>query len=243
MAVLPGGINDLIQFCETHVAVWAAAPTTIGLTAAQVASLTSATSSARITFNDAQAAREASKAQTQLLAVSAGKMRDQAADLVRQIKAFAELQPTPGAIYAAAQIPEPLPPSPQPAPGIPENIKITLESTGAVTLSWSARYAAASSGAFYNVARRLPGQTGFIPVGGAAGTTTGSRTMSFTDYTIPTSAAGAGAQYVIQGRRGEELGEMSEAIVVQFGVDETGGGGLRGSYSVGGRTVALRAAA
>ena len=48
--------------------------------------------------------------------------------------------------------------------------------------------------------------------------------MTFTDATVPTSAAGQGAQYIIQGQRGTLLGEPSDAVVVQFGVD--GGGGF-----------------
>jgi hypothetical protein len=44
--------------------------------------------------------------------------------------------------------------------------------------------------------------------------------MSFTDETIPTSAAAAGAQYIIQGQRGTLTGEPSDAVTVQFGVGE-----------------------
>jgi hypothetical protein len=96
---------------------------------------------------------------------------------------------------------------------------VTLESSGAVTLSWEATDAAASSGAFYNISRKLPGQSAFTPLGGTSGSTSESRRMSFTDATVPTSAAGAGAQYIIQGQRGTLAGIASDAVVVQFGVD------------------------
>ena len=35
----------------------------------------------------------------------------------------------------------------------------------------------------------------------------------------PTSAAAAGAQYIITGQRGTRIGEPSDAITVQFGTD------------------------
>ena len=46
--------------------------------------------------------------------------------------------------------------------------------------------------------------------------------MTFTDSSIPTSAAAAGAQYIIQGQRGTKIGEASDALTVQFGVDGSG---------------------
>src|SRR5207253_1893528 len=116
-------------------------------------------------------------------------------------KAFAENQTNPATVYALAQIAPPAPPTPMPAPGRPTDIVVSLEPTGAVTLTWSAVEAAASSGAFFTIARRLPGQNGFSSIGGAPGSTSESRRMSFTDTTIPTSAAGTGAQYIIQGQR------------------------------------------
>ena len=59
----------------------------------------------------------------------------------------------------------------------------------------------------------------FTSLGGTSGSTSESRRMTFTDSSIPTSAAGAGAQYIIQGQRGTKIGEASDAITVQFGID------------------------
>lgn len=222
MSVLPSTKIEQIQFCEAHVPLWAAAPAAIGLTAAQVTALSAATMNARKSFDAAQAARDASKAATTSLNADAGTMRDQAADLIRVIKGFADLQSNPAAVYAAAQIPMPAAPQPLPAPGKPNGLVVTLESTGAITLSWEADNAAASSGAFYTIARKIPGQSGFTGIGGAPGTTAGSRRMTFTDTSIPTSAASLGAQYIITGQRGTVVGTPSDAIVVQFGVDGLG---------------------
>jgi hypothetical protein len=219
MSVLPQNQNDAIIFCEAHNPVWSAAPTTIGLTAAQCTALTTATTTARKNFNDSQSAREASKAATTTLHKGVGIMRDQAAALIAQIKAFAELQTNPAAVYAAAQIPPPAAPTVLPAPGKPTNFEVVLNSDGSVTLSWESTDASASSGAFFAVSRKLPGQGGFVGVGGASGSTSENRRPFFTDATVPATAASQGAQYIVQGFRGTRMGDASDAITVQFGTD------------------------
>jgi hypothetical protein len=223
MGVLPETLIEQIEFCEAHLPVWTATPTAIGLTAAQVTALAAMTGTARKSYNDAQIARDASKAATLEMKADGGIMRNQAAALIRSIKTFAEAQANPDAVYANAQIPAPQPPAPLPLPGKPTNLLVTLLPSGAITLSWDADNAAASSGAFYNISRKLPGSTNFVGIGGAPGSTSSSRRMSFTDGNIPTSAAASGAQYIIQGQRGTQVGIASEAITVQFGVD---GGGM-----------------
>lgn len=223
MPVLPDKRLEQIQFFETRLPVWQAAPATaIGLTTAQIAALASATQNARDAYNSAQTARAASKAATTSYHTTSDDMRQLGADLIKTIKAFADLQASPGAVYALAQIPEPLPPEPLPAPGKPKDFLVTLENSGAVTLSWGAENAAASSGAFYTVRRKLPGQVEFVVLGGTGGSTSTSRRMAFTDATVPASAAGVGVVYEVQGQRGTTVGTPSDAITVQFGTDGTG---------------------
>lgn len=224
MSVLPNTPIEQIQFCEAHAPVWTAAPAAIGLTAAQCTLLSTLTSTARSSFNKAQTAREASKAATTTLHGDVTSMRGQVSDLVRQIKAFAEFQANPAVVYAAAQIPPPAAPAPLPAPGKPTDFAVMLNSDGSVNLSWNSTDAAASTGAFFAVSRKLPGQAAFTGIGGAPGSTSESRRASFTDGTVPASAASQGAQYIVQGFRGTRVGDASDAVTVQFGVD--GGGGL-----------------
>ena len=223
MSVLPQNLNDQIIFCEAHAPVWTAIPTTIGLTAAQCTTMTGNTTKARGSYNAAQLAREASKAATTTLNHDVTAMRDQVASLIAQIKAFAELQANPAAVYAAAQIPPPAAPTPLPAPGKPTDFSVVLNSDGSVTLSWAASDSAASTGAFFAVSRKLPGQGAFVGIGGAPGSTSETRRPSFTDATVPASAASQGAQYIVQGFRGTRVGDASDAIVVQFGIDSGGG--------------------
>lgn len=224
MSVYPKSIIEQIEFCENHAAVWAAAPTTIGLTAPAVATLAEKTADARAAYDAAQSARLISKAATTSLSASTVLMRTQAADLIRQIKAFAQAQPVPGTVYAAAQIPAPAAPVPMPAPGKPTDFSVTLNSDGSVALSWMSTDSAASTGAFFTVSRKLPGQTAFTGIGGAPGSTSESRRCVFTDATVPATAASQGAQYIIQGFRGTRTGEASDSVTVQFGTDAGGGG-------------------
>lgn len=224
MSVLPNTPLAQIQFCEAHNPVWTVAPPTIGLTAAQCTALTSATTAARKNYNDAQAIREASKAATTTLHAGVTTMVNQVSSLIAQIKAFADLQANPATVYALAQIPPPAAPTPLPAPGKPTDFAVALNSDGSVTLSWNSTDSAASSGAFFAISRKLPGQTAFTGIGGAPGSTSEARRASFTDSTVPASAASAGAQYIVQGFRGTRVGDASDATTVQFGVD--GGGGF-----------------
>lgn len=234
MSVLPPTVIGQIEFCEAHWPVWNAAPIAIGLTAPQVVALKTATEAARASFNAAQVAREASRAATVTQNSNASLMRSNAADLIRQIKAFAELQSNPNTVYAAAQIPPPAAPVPMPAPGKPTDFAVALNSDGSVALSWASTESAASTGAFFTVSRKLPGQSSFTGIGGAPGTTTESRRSTFTDATVPASAASAGAQYIVQGFRGTRMGEASDAVIVQFGIDGPG-------MSVNGATLKIAA--
>lgn len=219
MGVLPNGKSELLNFCEQHWPVWNSAPTTIGLTTTQVTTFKTLTEAARADFDSAQAARLASKAATTSLNGSVSDMRESAAMLIAEIKSFAEASSNPSAVYAAAQIPAPAAPTPLPAPGKPTNFAVTLESDGSVTLMWDAADSTASTGAFFTISRKLPGQTGFYGIGGASGSTSEARRCFFTDGSVPASAAGTGAQYIVQGFRGTRSGTPSDAIIVQFGND------------------------
>ncbi|HVU63696.1 MAG TPA: hypothetical protein VHC70_06955 [Phycisphaerales bacterium] len=221
--VFPKNIIDQITFCEAHNEVWASAGAAIGVAPSAVTALTTATTNARKAYNDAQAAREASKAATVNLHSMASIMASQCTVLIAQIKAFAEAQAVPMDVYTKAQIPPPAAPTPAPAPGKPTDFAVGLNPDGSVNLSWMASDSAASTGAFFSVSRKLPGQSGFMGIGGAPGSTSESRRCSFTDATVPASAAGQGAQYIVQGFRGTRVGDASDAVTVQFGVDSTGG--------------------
>lgn len=222
MSVLPREDLELINFVNQRADIWNQDPTGLGLSATEVGNLKGLGQTALGSYQAAQAARDASKSATVTLRNDISAMREYAADLVRTIKAFAENQSNPAAVYAQAQIPPPAAPTPAPLPGRPENFAVVLNADGSVTLSWDALNAAASGGVYFAISRKLPGQSSFTQIGGAAGITTENRRAFFTDASIPVSAAAQGAQYIVQGFRGTRGGPTSDAIVVQFGVDGVG---------------------
>lgn len=235
MAVLPEKDFDLINFCLQHQNIWALDPEGVGLDTTQVSLLKNYALTAQASYDAASNAREASKSATVVLRNDVSTMREYVADLVRTIKAYAENQSNPSAVYAQAQIPPPASPTPAPLPGRPENFSVVLNSDGSVTLSWDAINAAASGGVYFAVSRKLPGQSSFTQIGGAAGITTENRRAFFTDASIPVAAAAQGAQYIVQGFRGTRGGPTSDAIVVQFGVDGVG------AFTVGGASLKIAA--
>jgi len=107
-------------------------------------------------------------------------------------------------------------------PGKPREVAIVLNPEGSVTISWRSANAAASAGVVFAISRRLPGQSEFLRIGTAEGTTSQTRRPSFTDTTVPAAdlfGEGKGVEYLVQGARGSCTGEASDVLRVQFGAD------------------------
>jgi len=208
MAVVPDKNLDAVQFFESHVPVWQAAPTTIGLTPALVTSCDNAAKAARAAYTAQQNTKNAAKAATATYLNSVSALRNIGGDLIKTIKAFADTTSNPN-VYSLAQIPPPAAPTPLPPPGQPTSFAVQLTPAGALYLSWKSANSAASSGAFFTVKRRLEGESTFTLIGG-----TGSK--SFSDDTVPFGTNTL--TYIVQGFRGIEPGPESEQLSVQFGV-------------------------
>ncbi len=212
MPTVPTKDIEVIQFFEYHVPVWTAAPLTMGLTVAQMTALDTTTKAARIAFTAQQNAKNTAKAATVTFHNAIGALRNNGADLVKAIRAFAQTTSNPG-VYALAQIDPPAPATPRPAPGQPTDFTVTLTTEGAITLKWKATDASASTGVYFNVRRKI-GDAAYEIIGN-----TGSK--SFVDDTLPFGTSSA--TYIIQGFRGTQPGTASDQFIVQFGV---GGGSL-----------------
>lgn len=212
MGVVPTKDVEAIQFFEAHVPIWLSQAASLGLTAGQVNGLDTAVKDARNALTDQTAAKEAAKASTTSLRNAVFAMRGVGSDLIRTIKAFAATSNNPN-VYAIAQIPQPAPPTPAPPPGQPTTFKVELTPSGAIMLSWKAVNAAASSGVYFSIRRKLNGEGGFTLVGN-----TGSK--SFVDDSITQGTTGA--TYIIQGFRGVNPGPESDQLSVQFGVGGSG---------------------
>ena len=134
--------------------------------------------------------------------------------------------PRPGELPSAAAPVDPADLSPQSKasaarlPGKPADFSAVLNDDGGVTLSWRCAHAAASAGVTFAVSRRLPGQSAFVRIGSAGGTTTQTRRPTFTDATLPAAdlfGPEQSAEYLVQASRGTDVGEASDVLVVQFG--------------------------
>ena len=222
MAVLPESKLEQIQFCESHIPVWSANAVAIGLTAAQVTTLTGQTTTARTSYTAALSTRQAAKAATTTFHNNTKAMRNTAADLIAVIKAYAESKNDPN-IYGIAQIPPPAPPSPSTPPGQPFNFGVAVEPSGALTLSWESENSAASNGGFFTVQRRLGAGGGYFTIGGTPGVGGGGRRNTFTDDTLP--AGTPTVSYIVTPKRGTQTGTPGEAVNITFGVGGSGGMG------------------
>lgn len=219
--VLPDSNLAMIQWFEQRLTDWAADPTGIGLTGEQIITLGSQVTAARASYNAAQQARNASKSATVVFHDDSGTLRSFGGDLIKTIKAFAEATDNPG-VYADADVPPPAPPTPRGAPGMPTDITTALTNLGAIEIKWKADNAAASSGAFFVVRRKLDDETQWTTVG-----QTGAK--AFSDETVPLGTTRA--IYTIIPKRGELVGPASAQFAVQFGVEDppqpvSGNGGL-----------------
>ena len=208
---------DQMQFCETHVPVWTANAAAIGVTPLQVSELATLTDAAKDAFAAMQAARLASLAATQTFHNAVDAMRGQAADLVMIIRTHAQVTDDVN-VYAKAEIHPPAARSPASPPGTPTGVTTALNGDGSITLRWKSKGSAPSTGAFFEVQRKLAGESAFTTVGGVAART-------FTDSTIPVGAASA--SYIITGSRGRKRSEGSAQVAVQFGGGVNGVAGAR----------------
>lgn len=227
MSIVPDKIREAIDWALAHNSVFLANAASIGLSSGQSTAFKNAALAADAAFSARENAANTARAATlnQNAAVSA--MRIVASDTLRAIKAFAEAQANPSAVYALAQIPPPAAPSPRPAPGQPTDFKVTLNPGGSIGLRWKCRNPEGTTGTVYHVFRR---------VGGPDATPTDLGTVGvreFTDNSVPSSAAASGVTYVVQAQRAELMGEPSLPLTVQFG---SGGSGSGGGFSIASAT-------
>lgn len=224
MRVLPHDRLAVIEFCESRFEVWDLDPPLIGLTKEQMGPFHDQMKAAREKYDLAIKAREASMAATAAMRTEVAALRAMAAAYVATIKAYAAGGGQEGypadRILAMAQIdPASAGGRGRGGPGRAVRISTSVLPTGAIRLTWQAQRAAASTGAFFTVSRRLAGEAGFTILGTSPGLSRTRRRADFTDDSVP---AGIGSvEYQIVGNRGRGAGavrEPSEVVTVTMGV-------------------------
>lgn len=205
---MPNDINGRIQWYEQRISGWKAAPATIGLTLAQATALETLIKAARTAYDAAQAARIAAKNATLGLRNAFNTMSGTGADDIRYIRAFAESQATPAAqlaVYQAASIDPPAPPTPAGPPVPPTDVVGDPNADGTVTLKWKGSTA---SQTFFTVWRRTGSNTTWVQVGAVASKT-------FIDATVP--AGTPSVRYYVRAQRNTEVSGNSDETIVNFG--------------------------
>lgn len=203
---------DQIVWFETHLPLWSATPTAFGLTALQVSALAALVQAARKAYNDAQAARDTSKAATTTESTSVASMLTSGRAIVNLMKAFIENSHNP-ALWGQAGLEPDASGGTAPDPVAPYQLSAGLDSQGDVIVKWKASQPAGVSGVIYSVRRALDGGD-YVLLDSVGGKT-------FTDETVPVGTRSV--SYAIKAKRGNQTSEWSEALTVRFG---RAGGGL-----------------
>jgi hypothetical protein len=225
MATVPNTLIGKIQFFETHLPIWAVNPTAIGLTALQVADLTTLTATARATYESTLAARNAARALTGQQTDDVATMYDLGADLIKTIRAFAQTT-NDNSVYTAAQVPPPSPPTTLGPPATPTNLVGTLTNLGKIKLTWVGSRVGGTS---FTISRSV-GDTGPWVIIGT------SEETSFTDPVVPSGVESI--SYSIVAARAGGASDATPPLVINFGNTASGSTASDSVSSGDGLTIA-----
>lgn len=208
MSTLPGTIVGDIEWFEQRVGAWAENPIGIGLTAGKVTEITTETTQARTAYDAAQAAKTAAKNATVTQNTQVSEMRSLGGQLITVIRAFAQTQPDPNAVYTLASVPPKQEPTSVP-PVTPTDIDFDLTNNGEISLKWKG---STTGGTVFSISRSVQTEPGqpfgpFEQIG-----LTGTR--AFIDGTIPSCTIAA--QYTVRAYKGAFPPAASKITTVRF---------------------------
>ncbi|VAX42517.1 hypothetical protein MNBD_PLANCTO03-1338 [hydrothermal vent metagenome] len=206
MALVPDSKSGAISFYQSRIAVWAADPAAIGLSAQQIGDITSATGTSQASLLAMQEAYNTARSATAINDTDIADMRAIGASLISTIRAYAR---TSGdmSVYTKADIPAPKTPTPAGTPDAPTNVTGRINNRGAIELKWEGTLA---FHAFFEVYRMFEGQTQWTLLASIG-------KKAFEDDSIPPSTTTA-VQYYIQARRGELRSDPSDPVTIRMGV-------------------------
>ncbi len=230
--VMPSDKREMVNFGNTHVQPWTLNKVALGIAEPDLTAYSAAALAAQKAFDNAETARQSSKAATTAFYAAVATLRDKAGTCVRTIQNKAKATNDEN-LYALGQISPPDPRSQNvPPPARPTDVRAGLNPDGSITLTWKCSNPRGVSSVVYFVQRKLNTETNFTLFD-----TVGEKTV--TDATIPRTAGGA--SYMITGRHGQQSGPTSETFSVVFGVG--GGGGIVMTTSADAATGGMKMAA
>lgn len=154
---LPSRRGPALDWITERLGTWTDNAASIGVEAAEVAAVASATSTAVNARTAAGTARAASKSKTQDYYDKADAALELARDLILEIKAFAATSDDPQ-VYVLADLSPKAEPGETPAPEAPSDVSTTLLPNGALELKWKGK---GPQGTFYIVSRRLSTESSY----------------------------------------------------------------------------------
>lgn len=212
MTTVPTKKNEMLTWLQQRSPVWAESTDDLGLTESQVTAMQAQLMQAAAAYAAAVDARNTAKSLMQTADTKLNQLRQTAGALVRVIRGHAIATNNPDT-YDIAEIPPPATPSSKGAPGIPTNLTSSADNMCRVMLKWKSTNSAASTGAVFQIRRKLAGQSKFRLIATVQG-------RKFQDDSIP--AGTDSAIYIVKGIRGEAKGEPSEPTTVYFHSVQTG---------------------
>lgn len=208
MGVVPNTLNEKIQFFEERLPVWAVNPTLIGLSPADIVTLSNLTTQARADYEEARTARNNAQAKTLVQNESVNAMGKFGGDAVKTIRVTAQRTNNPN-IYALAQIPPPAEPTPLGPAETPTDVTSTLLNGGSVELTWKGSREGGTSFRIFRSTKTPDAEpTNFQLIGT-------SEERKFTDDTLPIGLANA-TYYIVAVRSGGSSGN-SDVSTIFFG--------------------------
>jgi hypothetical protein len=211
-AMIPSKKQERLDWLSDHLLLWSDVSAQIGLSAEEVAQLQTLYDSANSSWNTAKSSRIAARNNTFTANTAWSAMNSFLGAMVKAIRSHAQATGD-DSVYAKAGLQPPAPPTPKPTPGIPTDVTTRVDNIGRIVLKWKSANSAPSSGAAFQIRRKLAGQSKYKVIA-----TVQSR--QFTDDSIPTGTSSA--TYIIKGFRGNNAGEPSEPVVVYLHSIETG---------------------
>lgn len=206
MPVLPDSDLGRVEFMEAHLALWTTNAVAIGLTAAQVTAMGTATTAARTGYNGQQAAKAAAKAATANFHNLTRTLSDLASDAIKAIKLKAAQNNDPN-VFVLANIPAPQPPSPPGPPEPPTDLVADPNADGTITLKWKGSVA---NSTFFSVWRKLGASPTWTNIGSTA-------VKTFLDSAVPGSPIPASITYAVRSQRNNEVSAPSVQAEVVYG--------------------------
>ncbi|MFI4916538.1 MAG: hypothetical protein ACIAS6_08550 [Phycisphaerales bacterium JB060] len=208
-STVPGGDRASLQFTEDRKQLWTDNAALIGLSPEDAAALSASSAAAQSALDLRVAAVNTAKARTVTWHNAAEENRSLAQDLVRKIRGHAVQQADPDAVYAAAQIDPPKTPGELPAPEVPTNLKISLDTEGRAVLTFdSTRY----GGTTWRIQRRIVTSQGAITPWASVDWVLERK---FVDQATPSGVAGV--HYRVRAERPSGISAFSTPVALPFG--------------------------